>query len=311
MTSLHRVSPIVLSALVACAPPPDEASPTGFVGVDQDELVRFDVELVDDTRPLPAAGVDPGADSRPIGVWGWVGAATAEEAAERPLLLMAHGVSGHPEKFDAFATHLAEQGVVVLAVRFPASSRDREDALIAGVTDLENQPGDLSFVLDWALAEREVAGRPLAGRFDPDALGVLGHSLGGATVLGLTRYPGFLDDRFDAVVLVAAAAVLGGTFGDAPESVAAPTLLVHGTDDPAVPYASSEGLREDIGPSWLLELPGVSHSEMLESQDVPAIPARDATQRAVLGHLTQELLGASTARDDALTTLGTEGFPTH
>jgi len=302
----------VLSALGlgGCAPDPDpDANPAAESGVDQSELVRFEVDLVDDTRPLPAAGNGEAADERPIGVWGWVGAATAAQASERPLLLMAHGVGGHPEKFDAFATHLAEQGIVVLAPVFPSSSRERDDALVAGVMDLENQPGDLSFVLDWALAEHGAAGTPLEGRFDPDAVAALGHSLGGATVLGLTRYPSALDDRVDAVVLVAAAAFLGSTFGDAPQADGSPTLLVHGTDDGSVPYASSDDLRDEIEPSWLLDLPGTGHSEMLESQESPPIAARDATQRAVLAHLREALLGEAGARAEALDALAAEGFP--
>lgn len=300
---------IATLTLLACTELPIDAPAP--VAPDQAELQvhRFDVE--DPSRAVPAIGADPGSPTRTYEVWAWVGPSDGASAGARPLLVMGHGVDGHPESFDAFATHLAMEGVVVVAPVFPRSSSGNDDALVAGVLDLANQPGDLSFVLDWALAAVDEPEHPLMGRFDPARLGVLGHSLGGATVYGLTRFPDVLDTRFGAVVLVAPATFLAtDTFGEGPLLDGAPTLLVHGVDDPGIPLSLSEDLRDTLSPTWLLELPGTGHSEMLQSTEEPPVPARDATQRAVLAHLRDALLGETGARDAELTALDAEGFPT-
>lgn len=96
-----------------------------------------------------------------------------------PLLVFAHGWSGSGASLVAPARRWASAGYVVALPTFPLS-RDG----IASDVDMENQPGDVSFVIDTLLARAESDDDPLAGHIDADRVAVGGHSLGSATVFG-------------------------------------------------------------------------------------------------------------------------------
>jgi 3-oxoadipate enol-lactonase len=56
--------------------------------------------------------------------------------------------------------------------------------------------------------------------------------------------------------------------------VAAPTLVIHGTDDPLVPYPNGELLAREIPGARLLTLPGCGHMPMWECPDALAREVR-------------------------------------
>ncbi|MFM2475499.1 alpha/beta fold hydrolase, partial [Burkholderia cenocepacia] len=64
----------------------------------------------------------------------------------------------------------------------------------------------------------------------------------------------------------------------------APTLLVHGTDDPMVPIEGSRHAAARIPQATLVELPGVGHWAQLEAHDaflaalMPFLAAADASR---------------------------------
>jgi pimeloyl-ACP methyl ester carboxylesterase len=66
------------------------------------------------------------------------------------------------------------------------------------------------------------------------------------------------------------AALAGGEewFGRLDE-ISAPTLIIHGTDDPVLPYAHGRALKAAIRNSTLLTLKGTGHE--LHSKDWPII----------------------------------------
>src|SRR5262249_21190249 len=149
--------------------------------------------------------------------------------ATAPLLVMAHGFGGLPERFDAFARAVAGAGYVVAAPAFPLTNEDAPGGHDVGLRDAVNQPGDVRFVIGRLLEAAQAADDPLGGRILPAQIAVLGHSLGGATVIGLTRKNCCRDDRVGATILVAAAAFLAGVHGSDPITEGPPTLLIHGT----------------------------------------------------------------------------------
>ena len=61
-----------------------------------------------------------------------------------------------------------------------------------------NQPGDVSFVIDEVLAANDDPSSPLHGLVDPDAIGVVGHSLGGATTWAVSFDTATRDERIDS-----------------------------------------------------------------------------------------------------------------
>ena len=147
---------------------------------------------------------------------------------------------------------------------------------------------------------------PLWSRFDPNRIAALGHSMGGATLLGLARFGGG-DARIRAETYVSAAVPLTIGFDDPMDPAGPPTLLIHGLDDP-LSSAVSEDLYEDLeDPRWYLGIAGCGHSEELESQEEPPIPARAATQTVVGDLLRQTFFGDAGAVDADLADLVGDG----
>jgi alpha-beta hydrolase superfamily lysophospholipase len=279
---------LLLGWLWACAVPPAATGESG-------PATRTERTWVDPDRSTPALGDLAGADDRTLHTLVWEGGAAGCDRSQRPLLLLAHGIDGHPDKFDAFATAVAAGGVVIAAPAFPASNRD-SGAGSLGVTDLEQQPGDLSVVLDGLLEARATPGDPLHHAFDPRAVVALGHSLGGASVLGWTRY----DDpetRLVATALLSPAVPLAVVFGPAPRPEGPPTLLLHGLDDPLVSFPVSETLHEDLDDTVLVGLLDAEHSRALEDDSDPPHPAR-ATAQALMSALLDGVTGVDAAALD-------------
>jgi predicted dienelactone hydrolase len=198
---------------------------------------------------------------------------------------------------------------VVAAPAFPLTNQHAPGGHESGFRDLVNQPADLSFVLTQLLRSAQEAGDPLATRIDAGAVAVLGHSLGGATVLGLTRKNCCRDERFRASIFAAAPVLLGDAFGADPLSAEGPpTLIIQGTADHSVAYSNGPQLYGLIQPPrFLLGLADAGHSEALESQAEPAIPARDAAQRATIAFLNAVFRGADTKLDQTLAVLAAAG----
>jgi len=245
-------------------------------------VTRNERTWVDTTRSTPRTSQYAGAADRTLRVLIW----KPEHSGSLPVLLMAHGFGGLPEKFDAFARTVAAAGFVVAAPAFPLTNDNAPGGHDAGFRDFINQPVDLSFVLSQLLQASRTPPDPLAGTIDTAAIAVLGHSLGGTTAVGLTRKACCVDDRVRALILVAAAVPLADAFGSDAAVIDLPTLIIQGTADQSVAYTTAPAYYEHIGPPrFLLGLIGVDHSEALESQVEPPLPAREATQRASITFL--------------------------
>jgi predicted dienelactone hydrolase len=221
---------------------------------------------------------------------------------------MAHGFGGLPEKFDAFAHTVAAAGFVVAAPAFPLTNDGAPGGHNAGLSDYVHQPADLSYVLTQLLQAPTNVTDALARSIDADHVAVLGHSLGGTTAIGLTRKSCCADTRVRAVILVAAAVPLATTFGADADVSDLPTLLIQGTKDPVVVYSTATAYYDHIeAPRFLVGLAGAGHSEAVESQIEPPIPARDAAQRASIAFLNAVFRNAGTAFGTTLADLAATG----
>jgi dienelactone hydrolase len=175
-----------------------------------------------------------------------------------PLIVWAHGGPAHhiSRTFSPYFQVLAGAGYAVLAPNYRGSTGRGGDFCRASVGALtEADTPDLRGGVDLAVAE---------GVADPERVGVMGWSYGGALAMALARD----DARVKAVVAGAPVAdwigLLGASnfpttawryVGGAPwedratwdaaspvswvERLRAPTLLLHGTEDAAVPFAQS------------------------------------------------------------------------
>ena len=210
----------------------------------------IEVEVV-----YPAAG-EPTAPPEVEEAWGDPAGGSSTVDAEPadgafPLVVFAHGWNGRADHFRGFAERWARQGYVVALPTFPLS---REGI---AVSDLADQPGDVSFVIDRleALTDDD----PLAGHVDTGRVAVGGHSLGSATTFGVAYNSCCLDDRIDATIPVAGGAlpIDGGDYDAAPST---PMLLVHGARDAAVPVAAGDAMFDLFdAPTWYLRPVDADH----------------------------------------------------
>lgn len=229
--------------------------------------------FVDHDRTTPPSGDDPGKDSRTLRTLLVYPAAVDGSATDPvenaqpaggpyPLVLLAHGLSGYPEGYGEFLVAIASGGYVVVAPEFPRSSRFNPGGADAG--DTGSQPGDLSFLIDSIVHLDADPQWPLAGMVDSSKIAAIGHSNGAITVLGIGANSCCRDERVDAVVPMAGPpAPFEGEydFTDTP-----PILIIHGTKDPLILYATSPALFNDISAiKGLLTLEGADHGSWLGS----------------------------------------------
>ncbi len=170
---------------------------------------------------------------------------------------------------------MASAGFVIVAPWFPLTSEEAPTAPDAG--DTQNQPGDVSFLVDTVLAAAEAGEEPYGDLVDPERIGAFGHSNGGITTYGVAANTCCRDDRIDAaVVLAGTPAPYGGgeyAFDEAP-----PMVLVHGTSDHGVPHEEAVRTFNQLGGvKGLLSMPRVGHTEFL----VPSGSGFDATVSVV------------------------------
>ncbi len=176
-----------------------------------------------------------------------------------PLIVVAHGQTGHPSKMSQLIRMWASAGYVVAAPVFPLTSNV---APTQAVGDYVNQPADVGFVID-ELVDRSRGDGPLAGVVDEDRVGVAGLSLGGATVYGLAFHSCCRDARVDAVLVMAGLML---PFDGRYEFPSVPLLVIHGNGD----ARGRELYSMAAPPKYLVTIERPVHSQPFENTEDPA-----------------------------------------
>ncbi len=306
---MHRLGPLVVGLAALCplaagCAGDNDAALGGTAS--QTAVTVSERDWIDTTRPTPRTSHFPGAPQRQLRTLVW----QPDVPDPVPLLVLAHGFGGLPEKFDAFARTVAAAGFVVAAPAFPLTNENAPGGHDAGLGDVVSQPGDVSFVVTQLLQEASTPGTPLADHVRAADITVLGHSLGGVTAIALTRKSCCRDARVRAAIFVSAPALtLTDVYFPGPfDPNGPPTMVMQGTDDTTVPWATALALYALLRPPRVLVgLNGAGHSEALESQADPAIPARRAAQTATVAFLNAILDGDVAALDTALAQLAADG----
>jgi len=242
---------VVLALAVGVVPVVPEVS-SAQPGVSVVELV-----LVDPTRATVEGPGVPAAASRTIPTTVHLPAATGPA----PLIVLAHGASGAPDRFTDLATAWADAGYVVAAPRFPLTNTDVRPPVIA---DLAEQGRDVQFVIDALLGRSATADDQLAGRVDPERIGLYGLSLGSLSVWSAVGEP--TGGRIDALIQSD-----GQTLTADIGAVAFPVLVAHSDVDPIFPYADVVARYDEMPtPKFLLTLPGAAHAVVGEDTETPA-----------------------------------------
>jgi predicted dienelactone hydrolase len=246
---------LVAAALLGGCSSDDGGS--GAAPPERHEVRQVEETFVDRTRVTPVNGTVAERPNRTLDTMVQV----PDGDGPFPLVVFAHGFGATVEVYEPLLREWAAAGFVVAAPRFPLTYAGTPGGINGG--DVENQPGDVSFVIDRILAESKRSSGDLAGVVDPDAIGVAGHSNGGITALGIIGNSCCRDPR------IKAAAVLDGV--DSPYSTGTydltdlpPTLWVHGTKDPAIGYDEAVRMFNTAkGPKALLSLEGADHGGWL------------------------------------------------
>jgi len=101
------------------------------------------------------------------------------EGDRLPLVAISHGNGGSPWTHRETAVHLARAGFAVTLLEHPGNSRS-DNSLAFTPANLANRPRHLRLVLDAVFQDEQ-----LRGRLVPDAVGLIGHSIGAYTALAL------------------------------------------------------------------------------------------------------------------------------
>lgn len=140
-------------------------------------------------------------------------------------------------------------------------------------------------------AMRVLANRPMSG--DPEAL--IAYSVGAARVIGSPAYPAEearLQRRVrsdfergwypQGVARQMAAIVADGDRRPMLKRIAAPTLVIHGEDDPLVPLAAGRDTAATIAGARLMTIPGMGHDLPLALVDTLADAIADHARGAAV-----------------------------
>jgi predicted dienelactone hydrolase len=107
-----------------------------------------------------------------------------------PVIVISHGVASDRNTFIYLAEHLASHGFAVAVVEHLGTSAQKFEKFLSGFdrpplpTEWVNRPLDIKYLLD-ELAQRSQTDPTWQGQIDVQQVGVIGHSLGGYTVLAL------------------------------------------------------------------------------------------------------------------------------
>jgi fermentation-respiration switch protein FrsA (DUF1100 family) len=224
-------------------------------------VASLDETFVDTSRPTPPNGPYPGSPQRAIPTLVLYPKQPAGQHRLFPLVVFSHGFTASGPLYAPVLRPWVAHGYVVAALTFPLSSGDAPGG--PTVLDYAQQPGDVSFVITRMLQLDHAAGSPLHLLINSGRIGVAGHSLGAITTLGVADNSCCQDRRIGAAVSIAGLELPfpGGTYFTGDDS---PLLLIHGTADQTLPYASSRKIFADArSPSFFLTLQGAPHTPFL------------------------------------------------
>jgi predicted dienelactone hydrolase len=226
------------------------------------------LELEDTTRPTPPNGTFTGSPTRKLPTTVWypaasrkanqqVGAAPGLTLQGFPLIIFGHGITSQAAAGSFVAAHLASHGYVVAGPDFPLSKANAPGGPTA--QDVGNQAGDVLFLIEELQDPDVQAALPVLSRVNFDRTGVLGYSLGGATMA--LAGP---DPRVDAVATLAPAICPLNVVG-VPTNIDKPLFILQGTTDNIVhDYNNAVPFFEVSGePRFLATIDNGSHAGFL------------------------------------------------
>jgi len=156
----------------------------------------------------------------------------APDACPAPLVVYSHGFMSFRSNGAYLARYLASHGYIVAAANFPLTRLGTPGG--PQLTDVINQPGDVSFIIDTLLGWSDTTDNRFAECIDHGRIAATGLSLGGLTTTLLAFHLEYRDTRVRAAVSIAGpVALLGEDFFDQPSI---PFMMIAGNIDAMVDY---------------------------------------------------------------------------
>lgn len=272
-------------AIMACSDSSDNSVATQRYAVS-----TFYQTYVDESRGTPGSGEYPPLPSRTLETRILI----PEGEGKFPLLIFSHGLGSSPGAYEGLIEEIAAAGYVVVAPLYPLTGANAPAG--ADPSDTQNQPGDVSFLIDVVTTAVAESDAPFDERVDVENIGTFGHSNGGITTLGVIAHSCCRDPRIDAAVSMSAPAAPYGD-GEYDFSNTAPLMLVHGTVDALIPIEGSKEVFNAVAaPKGMVTLNDVGHGEFL----APSGPGFDTTANSIIDMFRTHLRGSSAAEDRLL-----------
>ena len=244
------------------APPEARAFPEGATSFEQ---LRKKKEEVRPNAKTP--------DKRQPNVEIWLPPEFQSSEQKWPLLIFSHGFGGCAKQSDSLMRYLADQGYIVAAPDHEDANCRGRMAMSRGKRDWPERPfrtpevwtdkteadrkDDVLFAVSSLLDDRRYK-----NYVDTRRMGLIGHSLGGYTVLGVAgAWPAWKDKRFKAVLAFAPYLTpylkTGGL-----KRLGVPVMYQGGTDDKTITpdlRRSGGAYAHTPAPKYFIELDGAGH----------------------------------------------------
>jgi predicted dienelactone hydrolase len=177
--------------------------------------------------------------------------------APGPLLVYSHGFMSFHREGLYLARFLASHGYTVIAVDFPLTNFFAPGNPL--ISDVVNQPRDVSFLIDTMLQRNSDATDALHNTIDPKKIAVAGVSLGGMTSTLVSFHRKVRDPRITAAISIAGPANMFTPQFFAGSTV--PFMMIAGDGDAIVPFDKNAApIPHKYPGSILVDLKNASHA---------------------------------------------------
>jgi len=252
---------LAVPLLVVMFPP--KSTPSGKVSQAQIQQGPYPISVEpftveDSSRPTAVNGTFAGSATRELKGTIWFPAPDLiQQPVSFPLVVYSHGFMSFHQEGAYLAEFLAGHGYVVVAVDYPLTNYFAPGN--PTLSDVANQPADISFVIDKVLEKNVSADNQLFGLVDEYRIAVMGLSLGGMTTELVTFDPRMSDHRIKAAISIAGPSRMftDRFFGFSQ----VPFMMIAGDQDAIVPYEqNAQPIRKHDPDSILVTLKGGSHA---------------------------------------------------